>query len=491
MIRRGRQPRALFLSLLCALSLSGLPGFAAAETAPLTLPQILQQVIEHYPSLQSAALEVEKARQESARIESQLGWQLGAEGGVSKDVSLFGSAVNRINAGTQLARQMPSGNALSLSASINRDDADSAPIPTLPNPATSTSLDLQYRMPLAKGKDNPAYSAGLAQADAGLRIQQARQQLAYDGIAAQLIELYSAALTTQQRIDNVRQSIRRSQRLQSFILDRVDLGIAEDKDSLQTDAQLHGLQAQLKELERASLKQTIALNHLMGRPWNSELALRLDDAEYPPDDLSQLITEASAYSPALHINDAQMELADTRIALQRDQNRKQLDMVLQLGNRGLSGDTVAGSVSQNEVVGGIQLEYSRPLDTRGDDAALYQAQLERDIAIQNHKQISDDLHYDAASRLSELKAIQATIKAYRLSVKSERAKLDEAERRYRQGRITIDQVIQFENQAAASELGLVLQRIDYQRSLIALELLRGTLWNSVDITTVEQGDSRP
>jgi outer membrane protein TolC len=148
-------------------------------------------------------------------------------------------------------------------------------------------------------------------------------------------------------------------------------------------------------------------------------------------------------------------------------------------------------VNQNEVVGGIQLEYSRPLDTRGDDAALYQAQLERDIAIQNRKQITDDLHYDAASRLGELKAIQATIKAYRLSVNSERAKLDEAERRYRQGRITIDQVIQFENQTAASELGLVLQRIDYQRSLIALELLRGTLWNSIDITAIEQGDTRP
>ena len=131
------------------------------------------------------------------------------------------------------------------------------------------------------------------------------------------------------------------------------------------------------------------------------------------------------------------------------------------------------------------------LDARGDDAALYQAQLERSITAQDRKQILDDLHYDAASLLAELKAIRATIKAYRLSVKSERAKLDEAERRYRQGRITIDQVIQFENQTAASELGLVLQRIDYQRSLIRLELLRGTLWNSVDITAVEQGDSRP
>jgi len=492
MIRRRRQPCAFFLPLLCGLSLAGLPSFAAdVETAPLTLPQMLQQVIRHYPSLQSAALQVEKAQQETARIESQLGWQLGAQAGVHKDVSLFGSAVNQINVGTRLARQLPSGNALSLSASISRDDADSAPLPTLPNPATSTSIDLQYRMPLAQGKDNPAYSTGLAQADAGLRIQLARQQQAYDQIAAQLIDLYSAALTTQQRIDNVRQSIRRSQQLHSFILDRVDLGIAENKDSLQTEAQLHGLQAQLKELELASAKQSIALNRLMGLPWGTAQSLRLDDAEYPPDNLPELIAQARYYSPALHINDAQMELAASRIALQRDNSREQIDMVLQLGNRGQSGDTVGGSINQNEVVGGIQLEYSRPVDSRGDDAALYQAQLERSIIAQDRKQISDDLHYDAASLLAELKAIQATIKAYRLSVKSERAKLDEAERRYRQGRITIDTVIQFENQTAASELGLVLQRIDYQRSLIRLELLRGTLWDAVNLTALDNGDARP
>ena len=105
-------------------------------------------------------------------------------------------------------------------------------------------------------------------------------------------------------------------------------------------------------------------------------------------------------------------------------------------------------------------------------------------------QLNDDLRYDAASLLAELKAIQATITAYRRSVKSEHAKLDEAEQRYRKGRITIDQVIQFENQTAASELGLVLQRIDYQRSLSRLELLRGTLWNAVNLITFNQSDAR-
>jgi outer membrane protein TolC len=485
---RTSRPSRITTLLLC-LSLAGLPSLnVRADTTALTLPRLLQQVLDHYPSLQTAALQIEKAQQESTQIESRLGWQLGAQGGISQDVSLFGSAVSRISAGTHAMRQLDTGDTLSVSANIQRDDADTATLPSLPNPATSTNIELQYRKPLARGRDNTSYDAALTQASSNVTIQKATQQLAYDQIAAELISLYAATLTTQQRIDNIQQSIDRSQRLQRFILDRVDLGIAEDKDRLQISAQYHGLLAQKTALELALIKQNIALNRLMDQPWQTPLTLKLDEHQAPDETIETLVEQAKRHSPALRINDARMTAADSLIALQRDKGLNRLDLVLSLGNSSQSGDSPSGSVNNSELIGGVQFEYDRQLDRRGDRAALYQAQLDRSITVQDRKQIYDDLHYDIAMRVAELKAIQTAIKAYRRSVKSEHAKLDEAEQRYRQGRITIDQVIQFENQTAGSELGLALQQIDFQHSSQQLELLRGTLWHRVKLPS--GGDQR-
>ena len=471
----------LFSLLLCLIMTALATDTALARAQTLTLPELLQQVLNHYPSLQSAALQVERAQQDTVRVESRLGWQLAAQTGIHKDVSLFGSAVNRINVGSQATRQLISGDTLSMSANISHDDADTATLPSLANPVTATQINLLYRKPLTQGKGNNIYNNALTQADSNYKIQQARQQLSYDQIAMQLIELYAATLTTQQRINNIQQSIKRSQRLQQFILDRVELGIAEDKDRLQTSAQLDGLKAQKEALELAHIKQSIALNRLMAQPWNTTLTLKLAAPERLSGDLDTLIKQASSHSPALKINDARIAISDSLITLQRDQNRDKVDMVLSLGNSSQSGTSQSGSVNQSELVGGLQIEYTQSLDQRGNKAALNQAQLDRSIALQDRKQLNDDLHYDVAMLMAELKASQTAIKAYLRSVKSEHKKLDEAEQRYRQGRITIDQVIQFENQTAGSELGLALQKIEYQRSNNQLELLRGRLWDGVSI----------
>ena len=55
-----------------------------AET--LTVEQVLQRVVNHYPSIKTASIQVEKAKQESIKIDSQLGWQLGAQAGISRNV---------------------------------------------------------------------------------------------------------------------------------------------------------------------------------------------------------------------------------------------------------------------------------------------------------------------------------------------------------------------------------------------------------------------
>ncbi len=464
---------------VCLLFLS--VSTAHGQTTPpksMTLSQLLQQVVHYYPSIEVATLQVEKARQTATLIESNLGWQLGVQAGIKKDMSLFGSPVTSLNVGGQMTRQLVDGDSMIVSTNINRDDADLT-LPTLPNPALNSSLELQYRKPLRQGKDNIDYQVELKQADVTVNRLTASKQRLFDQLAEQLIDLYAGMLATQKRINTVNETIKHTQRLHQFIVSRVNFGIAEDKDKLQTNAQLRRLEAQLEVLSLARTNQLININRLLGQPWQTPLTLTSNDRTPNSDDLKFIYRDITSHSPALLINAAEIALADSVIQRQLNSNQDKLDLVFSIGHRGLNGDSASGGIHNNEIVGGVQVEFGRALDNSSNDTALFQAKLERDIALQNRKQITRDLDYTIAKILADLRGIASAIKAYNFSVSSEHAKLDEAEQRYRAGRITIDQVIQFENETATSELELALQKIDYQRTQDRLDLLRGVLWKNI------------
>ncbi|MBI1422167.1 MAG: hypothetical protein GC149_01790 [Gammaproteobacteria bacterium] len=460
--------------LLVGLSLPG--TLLHAQT--MSFDQVLQKVVDHYPSLRSTEYQVEKARQESIKVESTLGWQLNAQGGVSHDLSLFGAPSDTVNLAGSLARKLESGARLSLNANINRTDSDYAISPNLPNPATTTTLDMQYRQPLQKGADNPDFVIAKDNAAVQQRLTGADRASRYDQVATQLVDIYLGLARVQSQIANTQEAIVRSKRLKNYIARRFNLGLAEDKDRLQVEAQLKGHEATLQTLKQAQVKQVVALNRLMGREPQAGLELQQPQAVFEHDDM-QLLPRVQQHSPALQTVNGRLELAENSIRASRDARKDQLDMVMYLGNKTNEGDTPAGGINDSEVVGGLRLEYNRGLDRRGFDAQLYQAQLDRYAAISDKQQVLEDLKYNLASLLADRDNVKQTIRAYALSVSSEQKKLQDAEKRYRQGRTDTDQLIQFEAQLSAAELNLELQRIELLGVEQKLRLLTGQLWDSI------------
>jgi len=462
--------------------------FAAAPACAeeLTLEQVLQKVVAHYPSLGIAAKQVEKARQDVVRVQSQLGWQLGLGIGYDRDVSFLNTPTDTATARGSLSRQLKSGATLGLEAQRLRQDADTQPIPTLPNPLTSTDVDLSLRQPLGKGWGNPTYREGVASAESGTQLAEADQRAVYDRLATQVIDLHLAARTTLERMRNTEASVARSKRLEQYIRKNEKLGVAEDKDLLQVTAQLNNQQAQLRALEMAWAQQRISLNRLMGRPVAAELEPVVSANAFEPDaPLDTLYIEASGYSAEATAAQARIQLADSAIRSRRDAHKDQLDLVVTLGSRARSGDTSLGSIDENESVGSVNLEYTRALNKSGLDAELYQARLDKSIALEEKQRVLDDLRYDLAALLAEMESGRAALDAYNKALASEQAKLKDAEKRYRQGRADTDQVIQFENQLSAAELALALQRVELQRRWYTLALLRGQLWKLATPPTLE------
>jgi outer membrane protein TolC len=470
------------------LFLAGTVFTANLGAQEMSLEQVLQRVVDHYPSLKTAAIQVERAMQSSKKVDSQLGWQLGAQAGFKQDLTSFGTPTDVIDVGGSLSRTLESGSTLSIDALARKEDSDGVFSPVVPNPSTTTSIDLTYRKPLAKGSDNPLYTEGLASAKAEVAASRAQSETIYDQLASQVIDLYITAATIQVRIHNKERAVTRARRLQDFINDQANLGISEDKDVLQVEAQINSLKAELSALQTLWKKQLVSLNRLMGREWSKDLMFpEVSDEGIPAKDFSVLLKDILERSPDIHSVDARIELADSAIRTRRDEREDNIDLVLFVGNRTQEGDTVIGDdLDESEVVGGVRLEFSQSVDKTGVDAELYQAQLDRSAALQDKRQLVEDIEYELSSLLAEIKSNIDAIKAYRRSVNSEKKKLDDAVKRYRTGRTDTDQLIQFEDQLSQAEFTLELQRLELAKRQYSLDLLRGKLWGTINLP--EYGD---
>lgn len=457
-----------------------------AHGESLSVQQVIERVLHHYPSIRTAALRVEVAQQETDRINSQLAWQLNAGAGYRHDFSLFGSPSNRMDLQAGLSRKLASGDQLELSANYSRDKSDVPISPFYPNPASNASVELNYRMPLQKGRDNIVFNQSLASAEINAKLSQWQLRALLDKLAAQVIDLYYGYAVTQVRMENNRQSISRTEKLKKYLHKRAQLGISEDKDILQVDAQLKSQQAQLQAVQLQADQQKISLNHLMNRNWQSNIEINKksdeSDKQYRFNDIYKQILLTSADIQKLN---EKIKLADKQISIQQDKKKDQLDLVLFIGDKNLSGDVQAGYINENEVVGGARLEYKRGLDLSGYDAAIYQARLQRDIALQNKKQIMEDLKYQLAGLLSAIASGKKTLQAYTQSVQAQKQKLREAQSRYRDGRSSTDQIILFENQLSAAMLARDLQSLEIQKQALKVSLLQGKLWQQVSLPDIQ------
>jgi outer membrane protein TolC len=450
---------------------------ASAET--LTLEQALSGMLDRYDPLRLASLQVDRARLERDKVEAQLGWTLGASGGASHDLSFIGEPVDRIFGGASVERALESGQRVGVSAEYAYEDSAFSFSPALPNPANTADLDFNYRIPLGQGENNPAYSQGLVAAGAQVRLREAERDALRRQVAQQVIDLYFASARVGALMNNARAAIVRAERLRTFVRDNERLGLAEDKDILQAEAQLRAREGDLRAQEVAWEQQRTALNRLIGRSPRAEFTPHSAPAELPAGSTDDLVAQAESSSPELQRNAARVALAETVIEQARDTARDKIDVVLSVGTRSRFGDAELGDVNDSELAGGVSVEYTRALDRRAYDAELQQAMIDRDIARDEMKVIRDDLRYDVEALVAEIDAGTRALHQYRRQLNAERAKMADALERYRNGRVDTATLIQFEAERRAAELAVETQAVDIQAARARLDLLRGALWGRV------------
>jgi outer membrane protein TolC len=446
----------------------------------MNLSQVLQKVVDHYPSIKSAALQVEKARQENIKVESQLSWLVNANAGYNRDTSIFlGTAIDRYNVAGSLNRNLANGGEFGLNANVAREDSAVTFGPTIPNPLTRTRVDVNYRHRFEKGSGNPLYEEGLQAAEVGEKLALSDKLSLYDQLASQVIDLYIGAATTQARMDNLDNTIERTQRLRSYILKEFKLGLSEEKDVLQVEARLSINLADKKSLLVAWNRQLISLNRLMGQVWDYQLIPDLKVNPLQIKKFNEVYQQSQNHSPDLKRIDARLQLAESDIRSARDKKKDELDLVVFLGNDFNQGELPVGGIDESQVIGGVSIEFNRGLDQSGFDAQIRQAHIDRGLALEDKKQVLEDLQYSISSLLAEIESSDQALIAFNKSVKAEKKKLDEAVTRYQDGRIETDRIIDFESQLATAELSADLQSIELIRRQYQIDLIRGGIWKNI------------
>ncbi|MDH5613396.1 MAG: TolC family protein, partial [Gammaproteobacteria bacterium] len=301
--------------------MSGLCSASMAET--LTPEQVLQKVIDHYPSINIAAIEIERARQSIKVANSQLGWQLDAQAGLERAVGLFGTPSDSLSLGAGMSRMLESGSSLAFDAGVRREDSETVFSPAIPNPATSTNFGVSYRQPLAQNTALSTLQESRTVAELDLEASMAESDELYDQLASKVIDLYFSASVMLAKIANIDQSIERAKRLQHYINNKTSLGMSEEKDILQVNAQLDALLAEKKNMETAWLQQTVALNRLMERPWDSEINTT-QKFKQSTGEFDSLLSKARQYSPKIKLLESRLALADSAIRTRREEREDAL-----------------------------------------------------------------------------------------------------------------------------------------------------------------------
>ncbi len=456
----------------------------ASEPLAISFPQVLQRVVDTYPSLRIARLQVQRASQNVARVESALGWNLNGKAGINRDVTILTTPSDVADLSASFSRLLKSGNSLGISGAYQYEDSTLSFSPVLPNPSHRTWIDLNYRMALGKGKDNPEYQQGLQTAQASVIVEKANQYAVRDNLARQTMELFYRAAEIHTSLKTAQSAVDRALRLKKYINGRLSLGLSEKKDVLQADAQYRARLSDVKSLQVSWQQVRTTLNRLMGRPWDEEFVPDLQGVKLASNmvgDLDGYASEAEKNSPDLLRNEARILTSEADIALGLDRRKNTVDLVFSVGTRTSAGDASGGYVNEQDLAGGVRLDYQQAFDKRGFDALIYQAKIDKRAAEEDSAMVRDNLRYSVASLLAELDANKVALKSHKQRVKSENLKFEEALERYQEGRTETDHLIQYENEYQVAKFELDNQKIAFERRYYDLNILRGQIWNIVSL----------
>lgn len=461
------------LAILLFLSAAGL----VVNAEELTLAGAVNKLKNYYPSLKIAQIKAQQANLEIETIKSQLDWSLNGSVAMTHDVSAFSTPYDRFEAGGSVSRKLESGHTMGISGRYQYNDDSFVINNSFPNPSQSVNLDLSYRVPLGRGENNTIYNQSLMIADIQRNIEKLNEKSILKSLLEQVINLFYEIDNTEKRLNYTQLSINRSERLRDYISRNKQLGIYENKDVLQADAQLLKVKADRENLLLLLSEQKYALIKLLGISSDENITLKIEDAPVIGLSGDALLMAVVNDHPQLHIKKHLVEASDARIISALNENNDQKDIIFSIGARSLYGDANTDSVSEEDYAAQLKFEYKYDLGKRSYNAKIDKVKKEKDIALQEVALIESDIKYQLNALLYKINKQQDILNQLKKHKVISQEKYDDANQRYKKGRIDTTDLIKFESDLHSANLDYAAININLSRSRMNMALLSGMIWD--------------
>lgn len=456
----------------------GLVTCTGVHAEVLTLSRAVQRLVDYYPTLQIARLKTDQANWEIKNVKNQLSWKLNGSTGVVHDVSVFGTPFDRFEASASLNRKLNSGHSLGFSGRYEYNDDSFVLNNSFPNPSQSLDFDINYRIPFGQGENNTGYVQSLVVAESQKKIERENEKAILKSLVANIVTLFHEIDNLKQRLVYTNTSIDRSRRLKQYIVRNKNIGIYEEKDVLESEAQLLKVIAERESIRLALTEQKNSLRKLLGIEPGTPVDIEIEKFIATG---KNLLPRAEQDNPELQVRKLLLEIADARIRLSLDENTDKKDLVFSLGARSLYGDSQTESVSEEDYAAQLKFEYQYDLGNYAYTSRIEKAKRDKDITLQEIRLNRDEIKYQLTSLQDRIEKQRSLVDKLVEHNRVSGEKYNEAMVRYRQGRIDTTRLIQFESELHLANLDLSSAQTELSKSETSLALLVGDLLPQLNI----------
>lgn len=367
-----------------------------------------------------------------------------------------------------------------------------------------SGFNLDFNLPLMKGFGTEVTTEQLVLARNQYDISLADLKREAELLVEQVEGSYWDVVAAREALRIARLSLTRAKDLLELNRRKVEVGTLASIEITQAKAGVASQEENVIIAETDLLDAEDELRRLLAIPESDPLWEKSILNSSTPDYREVQVDHEQALATAL---DSRSELASFRQQLRnselservaRRQVRHQLDLNVNYGPAGASLDTPEiidpmtmavlfpaekgelGESISNIFDGDVyswstQLTYRVPLGNRAAKANYARAQLSREQSDANLRDQEQTIHVEVRRAVRAVESGFKRVDAARVNTQLQREKLDAEQKKFQNGMSTSFEVLTFQNDLASAELAEVRARLDYQKSLAALERTKGTI----------------
>lgn len=475
------------------------PGAAWSQGAgeSLTAPDVVKRLEEH-PRMRQAQLSLEQAQVRARGEEKLLTTLFQSEGNYLRNEEptrgLIENGVRQTDIfqlNLSLSRRLRWGTDLSLSLDNTRFEAvQPFELPGVGRqtqtigPNWQQQLSLTLRQPLLRGFGEEVNLTPKRAADAQLEVAQAQRQQAASQVLLEVMGAFFELAYAERDLEiKARQvAFAQDQReatealVEAGRLPEVELDVIDQRKLLLQETQLVG--------EHDLRTRRLALERLLGLPPGRGIAQTQTDLALaaPEEPLEALLERARAQNPELLALREQVEASRLRLDASQDATRPQLDLTMILGQNALSEDGIFDATGQllgleaTRFFAGVL--FAMPLDNGRANAQLEADQMDVQRLQLQVQELEGQLEEQVRAAASLVQLGQDRLSLSRRGVELARRTLEAEQARFKAGRSTNQQVLQYQEELERAEVRELRTRVDLLQSILQLRHLTGTLLES-------------